>query len=151
MSLDIDALFSEVVSHAQTIGHLEQVNQHEPKSAPVGLLTGAIWVQELRPLPVASGLDSTTVLLEFQVRIYNPMLSEPQSAIDPRVVKAVDALMAAYSADFELGGEVRDVDLLGEHGQGLRAIAGYIGQDNRLYRVMDIFVPCVINDLWSHS
>jgi hypothetical protein len=151
MSLDINGLFSALVSHAETIGHLEQVGQHEPKSAPQGLLTGAVWSQEIRPLPAASGLNATTVLVEFQVRIYKNMLSLPQDAIDPAVIAATDALMAAYSADFELGGEVRDVDLLGEHGQGLRARAAYVPQDGRLYRVMDIFVPCVINDLWVHA
>ncbi|HZB28933.1 MAG TPA: hypothetical protein VE465_02085 [Streptosporangiaceae bacterium] len=151
MSLDITGLFDALISHAQSIGHLEQVNQHEPKSAPEGLLTGAMWIQEIRPLAAASGLNATTVLVVFNVRIYKNMTSLPQDAIDPEVVAAADALMGAYSGDFTLGGEVRDVDLLGEFGQGMFARAGYVPQDGRLYRILDVSVPCVINDLWSQS
>lgn len=151
MSLDINGIFNALVSHAQKIGHLEQVNQHEPKSAPTGLLTGAIWNQETRPLALASGLDATSVLVTFVVRIYKNMTSQPQDAIDPAVMGAMDALMAAYSADFDLGGLVRNVDLLGAYGQGLFARAGFMPQDGRLYRVVDITVPCVVNDLWEQS
>jgi hypothetical protein len=149
--LDVDGILAEIVSHAQRIGHLAQVNQHEPKSAPEGVLTGAVWAQELRPLPSSSGLNATTVLVAFNVRIYKNMLSLPQDAIDPEVLAATDALMAAYSGDFTLGGLVRNVDLLGEHGEGLFARAGYVPQDGRLYRILDISVPCVINDLWVQS
>lgn len=149
MSLDASGVLDAVVSHAQAIGHLEQVNAHEPKSAPSGLLTGAVWVQEAGPVAAASGLDSTTAVVVLTVRIYKNMISEPQDAIDPEILTAVDALMSAYSGDFDLGGLVRNVDLLGAHTQGLRARAGYIPQDGRLYRVMDISLPLICNDLWS--
>lgn len=151
MSLDVTSILAALISHAQAIGHLEQVNQHEPKSAPQGLLTGAIWAQETRPIPALSGLASTTAAAVFMVRLYKNMLSEPQDAIDPDVMTAMDALMAAYSGDFTLGGLVMEIDLLGAHGQPLAAKAGYVPQDGRLYRVVDIFVPCVVNDLWSQS
>lgn len=151
MSLNATGILAAVVSHAQAIGHLEQVNQHEPKSAPQGLLTGAVWVQEVAPVAAASSLDSTTVAVVLTIRIYKNMLSEPQDAIDPDVLGAADALCAAYSGDFELGGLVRNVDLLGAHTQGLRVRAGYLPQDGRLFRVMDIGLPLIVNDLWSQS
>jgi hypothetical protein len=149
MSVDPQEIFDALVSHAATIGHLEQVNQHEPKSAPQGLLTGAIWDQETKPLGSESGLDAATVLETFTVRIFKNMLSEPQDAIDPEVMRAKWALMGAYAGDFTLGGLLRNVDIFGEHGPSLMARAGYVPQDGRLYRVMDITVPCVINDMWS--
>lgn len=150
MSLDVTGILNALVSHAAAIGHLEQIGQHEPKSAPEGLLTGAVWNQETRPVR-ASGLASTTVAVVFMVRIYKNMLSEPQDAIDPEVMAAMDALMAAYVGDFTLGGLIKNVDVFGAHGTGLTARAGYIPQDGRLYRVMDIVVPCVVNDLWTQA
>ena len=151
MTLDPQDLFDPLVSHAETIGHLEQVGQHEPKSAPLGLLTGAVWAQETRPAPAGSGLAATSTVVLFRVRIYKNMTSLPQDAIDPDVMRATWALMGAYSGDFTLGGLIREVDLLGRFGQGLFARAGYVPQDGRLYRVMDIDVPCVVNDLWSQA
>lgn len=151
MSLDATGILDAVVSDAATTGHLEQINQHEPKNAPPGLLTGAVWVQEIRPVPAASGLAATTVLVTLMLRLYRNTETEPQDAIDPEVLAAADALMAAYSADFELGGQVRNVDLLGAHGPGMWARAGYLPQDGRLYRVFDISLPLVVNDLWSQA
>ncbi len=45
------------------------------------------------------------------MRLYTPMVQEPEDAIDPNLMTALDALMAAYSADFTLGEIVREVDL----------------------------------------
>lgn len=151
MSLDVTGLFNAVVSHAAAVGHLEQINQHEPKSAPEGLLTGAVWAQEARPLAGVSGLDSTTFLVTFTLRLYRNMISEPQDAIDPEVLAAADALMGAYSGDFTLSGAVKQVDLLGQHGPGMWARAGYIPQDARLYRVFDVNLPLVVNDLYTQT
>jgi len=150
MSLDATGILDAAQSHAMTLGLFERVNGHEPKKAPGNGLTAAVWVQSIAPIQ-SSGLAATSGRLELRVRIYTPMLSEPQDAIDPNVLAAVDALMAAYSGDFTLGGEARNVDLLGQHGTPLSATAGYLNQDSRLLRVMDVVLPILINDLWSQS
>ena len=50
------------------------------------------------------------------------------------------------------------VDLLGAYGEGLRAEAGYItiggggqgeGSGARMFRVMNVFVPVVLDDCWT--
>lgn len=149
--MDVDALLSQLTSHAQTLGLFERVNQHEPKNAPGNGLSYSIWVQSINPLPMASGLDKTTVRLEFSGRIYTSMLMQPYDLIDPNMIKATDVLMAKYSGDFTLGGQARDVDLLGEHGTPLSANAGYLNQDNKNFRVMTITLPIIVNDLWTQA
>jgi hypothetical protein len=66
-------------------------------------------------------------------------------------MSAVAALMTAYSSDFDLGGNVRNVDLLGAHSAGLTAQAGYLQQDERQYRVMTISLPLVVSDAWTQT
>ena len=151
--IDVEAVFDKVVSHAAASGYFERVNQHEPKSKnPAGTgMTCAVWMQSIRPSAKSSGLAATSGRLEFTVRIYTSMTAEPQDAIDPAVLRAVNALMTAYSGDFELGGEVRHVDLLGAEGVPLSAEAGYLEQGGRLYRVMDILLPLIVNDLWNQE
>lgn len=151
MTLMVDDILSAVSSHALASGYFERVNTHEPKSAPGNGLSVAIWVQNIGPARGASGLSSTTVLLTFNARIFQSMLSDPQDMIDPNLMKALDALMAAYSGDFTLGGTVRNVDLLGQFGPGLGAEAGYIEQDKKLFRVITITLPLVVNDLWAQA
>lgn len=148
-TLDATGILNALVSHAAASGHFERVNTHEPKNAPGNGLTAALWLDRIEPVRQRSGLAASSVLLLFNLRAYTNMLAEPQDAIDPRLLAAVDALMAAYSGDFELGGQVANVDLLGAHSDGLSAQAGYLEQDNKLMRVMTIVLPLVVNDLWA--
>jgi hypothetical protein len=142
-------IFDGVVSHALALGRFDRVNGHEPKSAPPSGLTAAVWVDRIAPVPAMSGMASTTGVLVLNARIYTTMLSEPQDAIDPAVLAAVVDLMGAYSGDFDLGGSVRNVDLLGQSGFALSAQAGYLNQDNKIFRVMTITLPLIVNDLWD--
>lgn len=151
MTLGAAGIMAAVVSHAKATGKFERVIGHEPKSAPGNGLTCAVWAQPITPVPAASGLASTTVRLELAVRTYLNMLSEPQDDIDIRSLDAADALLAAYHGDFELGGQVRNIDLLGAHGDPLRVTPGYIELDSKLFRAFDITLPLIINDLWSQA
>lgn len=149
--LDGNTLITALADHALTSGLFERVNKHEPKNAPGNGLTAAVWVDTIDPIPLASGLAVTSARLGVMVRLMTNMLQEPQDAIDPVMISATSWLMGAYSGDFDLGGLIRNVDLLGQHGVPLRAQAGYIQQDTKLYRVITITVPLIINDVWSQS
>jgi hypothetical protein len=47
---------------------------------------------------------------------------------------------------------VRNVDIFGEGAHGeLSAQSGYINQDGRLLRIIDITLPLVINDVWPQT
>ena len=151
MTLDVDGITSSVQSHAQTLGLFEQVTLHEPKAKPQAGMTCAIWPQDIGPATGSSGLVSTSVLMVMNVRLYTPMLQEPYDAIDPDMLKAVSALLGAYSGAFTLEGQIREVDLLGEFGTPLSAQAGYVNQDGRLFRIMTIRLPLVVNDVWGQA
>lgn len=151
MALATRDIIDAACSHALSLGEFDQVNGHEPKRAPGNGLSASVWAQSLRPIQARSGLASTSALLVLNIRAMTSMLAEPQDGIDPALVGAVDALLRAYSGDFELGGLVANVDLLGAYGPGLSAEAGYLNQDQQLYRVVVITLPLVVNDLWSQA
>lgn len=150
MTFPILEIFQAVESHALKLGRFERVNTHEPKNAPGNGLTCAIWTEHLEGIR-SSGLDSTSAVLRVYVRIYDNMLREPQDAIDPGIVTATSELFNAYNGDFELGGLVRNVDVLGAAGVSLQAKAGYIQQDKGLFRCMTIVLPLIINDAWDQE
>lgn len=147
--METDALIDAVASHALASGYFEAVNRHEPKSSPGTGLTAAVWVQHLIPLPAQSSLAGTAGRLLFQVRLYSNMLAREEDQIDPNLVKACDELMRAYSSDFTLDGLVNSVDLLGRHGVALSAQSGYIQVDRGYFRVLDIDVPLILDDIWE--
>jgi hypothetical protein len=144
-------IFDALVSHGMASGLFERVNQHEPKNAPGNGLTMAVWLDRIAPASGSSGLNTTTGLLLFSVRVYSNMVADPQDDIDPALLNAIDILFSAYSGDFELGGMVEYVDLLGRHGVPLSATFGYVPIDNKMYRVGTITVPLVVADLWSQT
>lgn len=144
----LDDILDAVVSDAQRSGYFEKVNTHEPKKAPRTGLTAAIWVQAIEPIALASGLASTSARITFTLRVYQNMLMEPQDMIDPRMMKAVSNLIRRYHDDFDFAGAIRNVDLLGQFGIALSAQSGYLEVDNQMFRIMDITIPCIVNDVW---
>lgn len=153
MALNTSALVNAIASHAAALGVFDSVPQHEPKNAPGGDLTCAVWAADIVPVQT-SGLASTSVRVTFNVRIYLPALNMSpweSDIIDPRIMDAADALLRDYVGAFTLGGLVRDVDVRGADGNPLSALAGYLTQDGKVYRVMTIFLPLVLNDLWDEA
>lgn len=145
----VNNLVSAVESVSMATGLFRRVNFHEPKSAPGNGLTNAIWAQSIEPLGGASGLDVTSGYVVVTSRIYLNMLVKPEDDMDPALMSAATTLIGAYSADFTLGGTVRNIDLLGEYGQSLRADAGYLQLNDGMYRIYSITIPCIVNDMWA--
>ncbi len=141
-------LFDKVVSHALQLGLFERVGTHEPKNAPGNGLTCAIWVQRIHAH--SSGLAATSGVVSLTVRAYASMLTLPYDEIDPNLMTAALALMNAYTGDLNFGGQdgTRNVDLLAESGESLSWQAGYIQIDGQTFRVIDINLPVIVNDMF---
>ncbi len=150
MALDIQAILDVIESHALATGLFESVNQHESKQSPSNGLTCSVWVERTTPVKT-SGLDNTSVRLELTVRLYSGTLTSPYDDIDPNLTRALDTLMRAYCGDFELGGNVRHIDIFGAYGSPLESRAGYLNMDGAEFRVFSVRLPLIIDDLWLQS
>ena len=152
MAIQSQDLVDRLTSHALAAGFFDRVNAHEPKSKPGRGLTCAVWIDRIDPARSRSGLTATDARVVFNVRVYTNMLQQPQDAIDPNVMEAVDYLFEAYTGDFQLGDESRFIDVLGmTQGHALDSQSGYINIDNMVYRVMTITVPVIIQNAWTQS
>lgn len=142
-----------LISHAAASGHFTSVNSTDIGSVPTSEgISAVVWPRSVRPIPERSGLASTSVVVSFMVRFFRSMNSDPLGEIDPAMIDAVDALMNAYTGNFTLGGIVAEVDLLGQYGDPLSMESGYIDMgDDGKFRIVDITVPLVINDVWTQE
>lgn len=151
-------VFGAVESYCRSMGRFESVNTHEPTNAPQQGLTCAVWIDSIVPI-LRSGLNSASGSLNFRIRIYIPFRQQPLDAIDADVMTAVSELMGAFIGGFtfssvtQIQDQIRGVDILGGEGSGERldARAGYLEMDRKIYRVMTIRLPIVINDMWTEE
>lgn len=152
MSIPGKELIDALSSYCTKMGIFDSVSTHEPKSSPGrGGVSVSLWIADYQPIQ-SSGLNSVSMRLEVMLRIYTSMIQEPMDAIDTNVLGACDALLAAFIGDFDLGVTgVRYIDVFGSDGEGLRAQLGYLNQDSKIFRVMDIFVPILVNDVYTEQ
>lgn len=152
MAFDYQGLIDAVASYAERTGEFENpVPTHEPKAKPGNGMTCSVFVDGTKPVAAASGLNSVSALIVMTVRIQTPFLQEPTDQIDGNLLRAGAAVMALFIGGFTLGRIVRNVDIFGAHGQEMQSRLGYITQDNTVYRINEITLPLVVNDLFSEA
>lgn len=147
-TLDCGALMDDIVSFALQLGVFESVNKHEPVGN-IGTYVAAVLFQGMGPARGASGLDATSVRVEFVLQIYSNMIATPLDQIDPNIASATALVMNALSTNFSLGDTVREIDLLGEFGTPLSSKARYIQVSSALYRYMEITIPIIVDDVFQ--
>lgn len=150
MAINIQGILDVIVSHALSTGYFESVNQHEPKQSPGNGLSASVWIERVAPVK-SSGLANTSVRVEFTVRLYSSTYSDPYDDTETNLMLALDALMAAYCGDFQIGGQARHVDIFGAYGSSLESRSGWINQDGKEFRVFSIRLPLIVDDLWSQA
>lgn len=153
VAIDTQACIDALKSHALSLGHFSSVNSVDVGSTPPSAdLTAVVYPNRIRALPSASGLNSTSVAIDFMMRLIRGMNVDPLGSIDVEMITATDALMNSYSGNFTLGGLIAYVDLLGQHGESLNADSGFIKLDSdQTFRIVDITIPCIINDVWNQA
>lgn len=149
VGLNFTALTGALADHANSLGLFDTVQGHEAWTPPGNGITCAIWLLGVKPAKGQSGLDTTSLWLTFNARLYTPITSTQPDLIDPALVNATYLLMGAYSNAFTLGGLVREVDLLGRSGPGLSAMSAYQDIASVKYRVVTVTVPLLVDDVFG--
>lgn len=152
MTLSIDSITSALESAAQALGVFDSVNGYEVKSPPGNGVHCEIVFGLFELVPVRSGLQDVSFKLTYKVRLRTPWAQQPTEGIDPSLLKACDALLASYIGGFTLSGNVNAVDLLGlAGGTPISANSGYIDQGGVMFRIVEITLPLIVDDLWTEA
>lgn len=148
MALDTRNILGNIASLAMATGYFDAVLGYVSKQAATNGITAAIYIEDMRAIRT-SGLASTSVRLELEMQVYSSTYQEPYDDIDTNLSLAVDAMFTSLIGDFDLGGEARNVDVFGAWGQPLRVKSGYMNLDGKEFRVFQILIPIVIDDVWD--
>lgn len=145
------ALFSALRSDALSLKVFDAVGNHEPTAQPGKGLYLSLTLASIEPMPAASGMAATSGKVVISAKIWANATTRarrlPLDELDPEVLGAAASLMAIFSGGFTLGGTVRDVDLM-----SMTAAAVWVDFGGGTeYRVIDITVPVIINDLFEQE
>jgi hypothetical protein len=152
VSLSIDSITSALSSSAQALGVFDTVNSYEVKNPPGTGITCEIVFGSFELVPTRSGLQDVSFKLTYKVRIRTTWAQQPTDGIDPALLKACDVLLASYIGGFTLGGNTNAIDLLGlTGGTPITAQSGYIDQGGVMYRIVEITLPLIVDDLWTEA
>lgn len=152
----IALLYTAVGDVARQSNLFDRVDDHDSRNPPGRGLTCQVLMGAFEPVGRASGLSVTAARMEFTVRIAAPRMQSPDGKTDQAVLYAAAYLLAVYNADFDLDevtpdGLVRCVDVLGMYGDPLRIEPGWITDSELPYRVADITVPLILNDVFPQG
>lgn len=145
MSSQVNVAITALQSLLQTTGLFKSVRTVEPKQPPEDV-TAAIFLSGIRFLGTISGLDRGSAVYEFTLRLYSNAMQNPTDQIDPKLVTIVDKVMDALCGDFTFGGNIRNIDVLGQTGTALSARAGHVDVSGTIFRAIDITIPLIVND-----
>ena len=142
----IVGIFTKLRSHAGPLGIFEHVEGHALINPPPSGTAVAFEFGTFNPYAAGSGLASTSMLLTVTASVYKPLQTQPADDIETSISGAAAALMGALSGDFDLGSQVRNVQLL-----DMGANGGYvkIGGGETTFRTVIVTIPMVISDVFE--
>jgi hypothetical protein len=150
IGFDLAPMLDELRSLCRRSAGFDIVHPHEPRKPPAAGHSVGAWLNAMDPIPRRSGLAATSLRIEFTVRIYLPMSGRPDQ-IDTETARRVDLIFAALHEDITITPLDHEIDWLGAYGETVRARSGWLSMDNSLIRIMDIFIPVIVNDAYAQE
>lgn len=147
----IETLLSDVASGVMSLGMFQEVLRHEPKSKPQHDMTFAFFVDSIKPSRLISGVDATAGMVTLMGRAYVSFLTKPEDDVDAQLLNGVSAIIDGLTGSFTLGHSVVAVDLIGMDSSGLSAQMGYTTVDSTVFRICDLTIPVLIDNLWTQA
>lgn len=148
MSVDTKAIMSKLATIGQKSGLFVKVSKYEPRGQPGSKVTLSLISGPMAPIK-SSGLNNASLRWQIDGRVYMPMNYEPAEDLDVILTAAAAKYLEALCGEFTLGGLIRCIDVFGSDGPGLSATPGYIQQGEKLYRVITLEIPLLINQQWT--
>lgn len=148
MSLDTRAIMEALSTIGKKSGLFVRVSKFEPRGQPGNRVTLSLISGPMQPI-TSSGLNNASLRWQIDGRVYLPMNYEPQEDADIVLTAAAAKFLEDLCGQFTLGGLVRCVDVFGSDGAPLSATPGYMEQNDKMFRVITLVIPLLINQQWT--
>lgn len=122
----------------------------QPFTAPAQTkrVAAAVWfVSWLPTLTLATSVEGFIL----NVRLHVDAFAKPQEEHELALTDTFSEFTTDIQQDYTLGGVVREIDIAGQFTDGMSAEAGRITLSDKMYRIIDITVPVIVNDVATHA
>ena len=146
MPFAIKATLKAIESHLAKSGYDQKVQIGEYKAPPPGqAFAAAIYIRSTRVLRLFAN-GGTQELHVAAIRLYRDMLQEPQEDGETVLAVAAEQMMQNIAQDADLGATIMTVDVGGISGTPMGSDWGYADIGGKMFRIVDITVPLLVND-----
>ena len=143
MAFDITSTLRKVESFLAGSGYFTDTGIGEPASPP-DQLAAFLWMTSVSTPEVP--LDGGDVQIQVvTLRIYQPAFESPPEDIEIELSNTLSQLLSDILGDADLGASIRHVDAGGIYGNNLSAEWGHLDQNGRIYRIVDLTLPLVVD------
>ena len=144
MAFNIKSTIEAISSFLQAGGYIEKEGVGEPKSPPAEELSASVFMDSVGVVELTLG--TTIEIHTVNIRLYMKMLQEPTEQVEYKLAEVVSDIGSDLLGDYDLGATIRNVDAGGSKGSAMRAQWGYLDLGGTMFRVVDLFVPLLVDD-----
>tara|TARA_Y100000310_G_scaffold272301_1_gene287186 strand:+ start:118 stop:585 length:468 start_codon:yes stop_codon:yes gene_type:complete len=111
-------------------------------------VAAAVWMNDWNPtLTLATSVEVFVVT----VRLHVDALKFDEEQIELDLADTVNEFTTDVQQDFDLGATIRNVDIGGEMSEGMSTAWGRVTIAGEQYRVADVIVPMIVNDVATQA
>lgn len=146
MAFNVKASLEAVQTYFLKGGYFGTAEIGERKIPPTGgQLSADIWMKSAAVVRVYAN-GGTGESHQVMVRIYADLFGVPTAQQELQLAEVVQKVLSDLLADYQLGGEVREIDAGGINGTPVRTDWGHVEMGGKMYRVADITLPLSVDD-----
>lgn len=138
----IRSTLKTVESYVKTHSRTRNAQIGEFKSPPTSRAAASIFMAGVR-MPVIR-MSATTRVYDVVVRFYVSFL-EDGDVTETMMADIVSDFLDDIEPDADLGGNIRNVDLGGQHGRPLEVEFTYVDIERTVFRVADVMLPLIVD------
>jgi hypothetical protein len=139
MAKTLRTTIETAASYFQAHGGFDEVYEGEPTRPPDGYAVSVIYHRSrVKETTLTGTIEQRTIIC----RVYHKAaLEDPVPEIEHTMADYVDLIIATFLGDFDLGGIIRNIDVI-----DLEVQWGYQTIQNMVYRLADVYVPMIVDD-----
>lgn len=146
MPFQITDTLNVIVTHLRNTHYIKHAMVTEPTQPPQDG-TAAVFMNGVEIAEVM--LDGGTVEIHsLTVRLYAKAFRDTQSmeSVEKTLAEAAEQVMSDLATDFDLGGNIRAIDIGGTYGTSMGVSFGYVDIGGEMERIADIALPIIVDN-----